>query len=206
MVNSLISGGYLPRHSTDKRERLITAAIECFHEQGLANASIADVARRAEVAPGNVFYYFRTKEDLAAAVIGRWTELVRGYAEQLSADSDPWRRLESFIGQAALMRGIYVTLGCPLAGITREVRRDASGLTAQVEGVYGVQFAWLEAQFAFAGFGPGEARRHARFLMSTYHGAIGLAHAQDDGTLITDAVDALSRWLADLRRRGPEPA
>lgn len=199
-VNSLLTDQRLPRPATDKRERLIAAAIDSFHRQGFANTSIAEVARKAEIAPGNVFYYFRTKEDLAAAVVERWTELVSGYVGQLSAEPDPWRRIELFIEQAGLLRQMYVSLGCPLAAITRDVRQDAPTLAVQAEGVYAVQFRWLEAQFMSASLGADEARLHSRFLMATYHGAIGLAYAQNDETLITDVVDALKSWLVKLRR------
>jgi TetR/AcrR family transcriptional regulator, transcriptional repressor for nem operon len=42
------------------RERLVRAARELFHEQGVEKTTIADIAQRAEMLLGNV-YYFRTK-------------------------------------------------------------------------------------------------------------------------------------------------
>src|SRR5215471_11572763 len=52
-----------------KRERLIGAAAELFHEQGVHRTTIAEVAERADVPPGNVYYYFKTKDELVGAVL-----------------------------------------------------------------------------------------------------------------------------------------
>src|SRR5260370_39533923 len=53
----------------NKRERLIVAAKLAFYRQGFSTTSLADVAALAEVPLGNVYYYFRTKDNLVSAVI-----------------------------------------------------------------------------------------------------------------------------------------
>ncbi len=55
--------------SADKRAELVAAATGLLHEQGFHRTTLADVAERASVPLGNVYYYFRTKEALAEAVI-----------------------------------------------------------------------------------------------------------------------------------------
>ncbi len=52
-----------------KRDRLIEAAKAAFYQQGFAPTTLADIAARAEVPLGNVYYYFRTKDEILAAVI-----------------------------------------------------------------------------------------------------------------------------------------
>ena len=48
----------------DKRERLIQAADKLIYEQTFHTTTLADIAKLADVPLGNVYYYFKTKEDL----------------------------------------------------------------------------------------------------------------------------------------------
>ncbi len=41
------------------------AAKLLLHEHGLRRTTLADVASRADVALGNIYYYFKTKDSLA---------------------------------------------------------------------------------------------------------------------------------------------
>lgn len=51
-----------------KREALLAAALELFAEQGLNRASTAQIAKRAGVASGTLFFHFNSKKDLIYAV------------------------------------------------------------------------------------------------------------------------------------------
>ena len=187
------------RPATDKRERLIAAATDSFHRRGFARTSLADVARVAGIPAGNVFYYFKAKDDLARAVVDLWVERIGGYLAEIEPDADPWVRLDAFIDQAALLREMYVSLGCPMAGLTRDLRRDADTLAVEVPRVYATQFAWVEAQFRAAGFDTAQAMRHARFLLSAYHGAVLLAYTQNDDVMIDEMSKSLKAWTGGLR-------
>jgi len=52
-----------------KRGRLIVAACDLFYRQGIAGTTLAHIAEAAEVPLGNVYYYFKTKDDIVAAVV-----------------------------------------------------------------------------------------------------------------------------------------
>jgi len=56
-------------HRPGKRERLVAAAVELLHQQGIERTTLADIAAAADVPVGNVYYYFKTKDDVIAAVI-----------------------------------------------------------------------------------------------------------------------------------------
>ena len=191
--------GYpMGRLATDKRERLVAAAIERFHHQGYARTSLADVAKTAGMSAGNVFYYFKTKDDLARAVVDEWCRQLSGFMVSFDAEPDAWLRLTCFVKQARVLREMYVTLGCPLAGLSRDLRRDANGLQSELPRIYAVQYDWIIAQFTELGFPSKEAKAHGRFLMAGFHGAILLAYAQNDETLILSGVASLTTWLRRL--------
>jgi AcrR family transcriptional regulator len=50
--------------SEDKRNAILDAATRLFAERGLAGAPTSEISRRADVAEGTLFTYFRTKDDL----------------------------------------------------------------------------------------------------------------------------------------------
>jgi AcrR family transcriptional regulator len=52
-----------------KRDRLIEAAKTLFYQQGVTSTTLADIAERAMVPLGNVYYHFRTKDALIEAVV-----------------------------------------------------------------------------------------------------------------------------------------
>ena len=50
--------------SSEKRERLLRAALKLFAANGIQNTSTAEIARAAGTASGTLFLYFPTKQDL----------------------------------------------------------------------------------------------------------------------------------------------
>ncbi|KFN02003.1 TetR/AcrR family transcriptional regulator [Bacillus clarus] len=59
--------------STDKRNerqmRILEAAVDMFGEKGYASTSTSEIAKRAGVAEGTIFRYYKTKKDLLLAVV-----------------------------------------------------------------------------------------------------------------------------------------
>ncbi len=54
----------MPSPQQAKRSALLQAALELFAEHGFNGASTAQIARRAGVASGTLFFYFQSKEEL----------------------------------------------------------------------------------------------------------------------------------------------
>ena len=61
----------------DKRTRLTETATKLAYGRGFRETSLADIAEAARVPVGNVYYYFKTKEELAEAVVERRLEEFR---------------------------------------------------------------------------------------------------------------------------------
>ncbi len=49
---------------TDKRARILEAAINVFASRGFFSATVAEIARAAGVADGTIYLYFKSKDDL----------------------------------------------------------------------------------------------------------------------------------------------
>lgn len=57
------------RERQGRRRVIVEAAAEVFSERGMDGASMDAIAERAELGKATLYYYFRTKEELHAAVI-----------------------------------------------------------------------------------------------------------------------------------------
>lgn len=51
-----------------KREAIVSAAAELFAQKGFSETTAAEVAQRADVAQGTLFYHFKTKENILLEV------------------------------------------------------------------------------------------------------------------------------------------
>src|SRR5258707_3396876 len=63
--------GLMPMTRThiDKRSRLVRAAVELAYQNGFGATSLADIAREAEGPLGNVYYYFKTTDEIGEAIL-----------------------------------------------------------------------------------------------------------------------------------------
>ena len=81
----------------DKRTLITDAAIEVFAEKGYNQARISDIARKAGVADGTIYLYFKNKEDLLLSVFEeKMDQLLVGLGEALDATDDPVERIRCF--------------------------------------------------------------------------------------------------------------
>ncbi len=59
---------------TDKREAILRAAICVFSQNGYFNSKVADIAKKAGIADGTVYLYFKSKEEILHSVFDRAME------------------------------------------------------------------------------------------------------------------------------------
>jgi AcrR family transcriptional regulator len=69
----------------NKRKLLMDAAYKVFAEKGYLNASIKDIAYEAQMTPGLVHYYFKSKEELLLSV---QHEIQTNYHRQYNGESN----------------------------------------------------------------------------------------------------------------------
>ncbi len=56
---------------TDKREAILRAATVVFAHNGYFNSKVSDIARRANIADGTVYLYFKSKEEILHSLFER---------------------------------------------------------------------------------------------------------------------------------------
>jgi AcrR family transcriptional regulator len=81
-----------------RREEMLLAAAELFHEKGYAATSTADIAARMGIQRGSVYYYFDTKEGLLFELIQDVYQRALDSLERVQrTDADPVGKLRALI-------------------------------------------------------------------------------------------------------------
>jgi AcrR family transcriptional regulator len=91
------------RKSEATRQRIIDAAYECFWRAGYRRTSLDTIADRAGLTKRTLYAYFRSKDDLLAAVMSHHNTLAASRLKRIGDRMPPDRDglIESFFGQLA---------------------------------------------------------------------------------------------------------
>jgi AcrR family transcriptional regulator len=95
----------------ERRQQILEAAFKVFSQKGFGAATVSDVAARAGVSQGTVYWYFDSKEELLSqSVLSYFDDLGQGAMqalEQCATASAKLRALgEALVGFAASVRGL----------------------------------------------------------------------------------------------------
>ncbi|MDO9407738.1 TetR/AcrR family transcriptional regulator [Patulibacter sp.] len=115
------------------RERVLAAATEVFAEQG-AEASVAEIARRAGVGAGTLFRHFPTKHDLLLATLEVGFDDVQAAIEHAETFDDGWQGLVHVLTVCAEIqardRGFLESVGPELFQEPTLQRRNAQRMAS----------------------------------------------------------------------------
>jgi len=93
-----------PQPKADKRIRIINAAVDVIAEKGYHYARISDIAKRAAVADGTIYLYFKNKEAILLSIFEeKMTDLIVLVRAEISNISGPKEQLMGFIHQHFLL-------------------------------------------------------------------------------------------------------
>ena len=110
----------------DKRKRLVASATELLHRQGVHRTTLADIAAEADVPLGNVYYYYKTRDELVDAVIQQWQDSVHVELSRLDERRTPQARLKGLAEMWTAQADMITSDGCPLGGLTYELNKGTT--------------------------------------------------------------------------------
>jgi AcrR family transcriptional regulator len=179
-----------------KRERLVTAACQVLHEQGVERTTLADIAQAADVPVGNVYYYFKTKDQLVGAAIKAHGEHLTTTLAALNRRSTPQGRLKGIISEWTSQREMVAKYGCPFGTLACELDKRTNGLDRTAADMMGILVGWVEQQFR--AMGRADARDLAISLVASYQGIALLTNTFRDPELMVREGRRLERWIDSL--------
>jgi len=180
-----------------KRERLVAAAVQLLHQQGIERTTLADIAQAAGVPVGNVYYYFKTKDDIVAAVIEAHAQQIRATLAAIDArHRSPKNRLKALMGQLAGQSELVAEFGCPFGSLCSELDKRGAAAGLPTGELMRLPIAWAEEQFR--SLGRAEAHELALDLMAAYEGSALLANTLRDPTVLSGSARRLDSWIDTL--------
>ena len=179
------------------RERLTHAAMMAVYRRGFGETALADIAREARIPLGNVYYYFKTKDEIGEAIVERRRGRIRKLLEGLDGLATPRERLRGFVRIKIDERRELARSGCPVGTLNTELHTGRGPLAKKAAALFTEVLEWLEGEFRAIGKGA-ESRGLAVHLLSATQGVSLLAYTFHDPTLIDAEAARLEKWIDAL--------
>ena len=167
-----------------------------MRERGVERTTIADIAQAADVPVGNVYYYFKSKNELIAATLDGYQGVYRESVSALERRRTPKARLHGLVQTWINQRENLTAHGCPIGTLATELNKGANELAHESAEIFTMLLDWIETQFR--DMGRDDARELAIALLSAYEGVAVLANTLGDQELIVTEGKRLERWIDSL--------
>jgi AcrR family transcriptional regulator len=205
VTDSTAAGEATPVPPPGKGERLTAAACELVYRQGVARTTLADIAQAGDVLVGNLYYYFKSKDDIVAAI-------VRAHAHQLTSaltalerrHRGPRARLKALVDVLAERRESIAQHGCRYGTLASELAKRAEGSDPLAALLMQIPIDWAEQQFR--AMGRRDAHDLAVDLVASYQGSAVLSNALGQPELMARQARRLQRWIDVLATSADRPA
>jgi AcrR family transcriptional regulator len=181
----------------DKRSRLLDAAVGLAYRNGFGATSLADIASEAEVPLGNVYYYFKTKDEIGEAIVELRLSQLAAMLRRWDDAASPKDRLYKSIEGVLSNKDSLAERGCAVGTLCSELHKSRGAVATRATEIFSRYLAWLEVQFRALGKGK-DSRGLAVHLLSALQGVSLLAHTLHDAGLVTMETKRLKNWVESL--------
>ena len=185
----------------DSRGRIVERAAELFAERGVAGTSLDEVLAAAGAGKGQLYHYFRGRDELVEAAVGyRCAQVLAGLTQALGSVASLAELERALAGFVAGFEQMGLP-GCPIGSLAAEVAERNEGARLRTAAAFD---AWeqLLADAVERMRERGELRTDASpavlatALLASIEGGMVLSQARKDPAPLRIAVDA---GLAQLR-------
>ena len=198
------------RATSATRETLLQVAREQMLGGGYEGASIDRICRQAGVSKGGFFHYFRSKEELALAVLEH--HLQRSAAAFAGApfleQPEPLQRLLGYADFTATLCQDPVRDGCMVGLLSQEVSGTHPVIRQACAAAFDQWAGQLELMLEqairlHAPHAGLDARSLAEHFIAVFEGALILARARHSAAPVRDGLEHYRRYLTALLAEKP---
>lgn len=191
---------------TNAKERIVQAALELFHRQGIKGTSVDQVLKQSSAGKSQFSHYFKTKDGLVLAVVDHLQKLVRSGRVDSNYSIKSWPDFEAWFGRYInFQRAVDCELSCPLGTIGNDLSSEQDHLRLAVKSF----FEWSVGQLArfFAerkAAGEMDASADpdalADFCLTVMEGGMLMAKINRDTKTFENAAAQAMEYIKLLRR------
>src|ERR1700682_2410526 len=185
------------KRKADSRTRLLRAAEKITYRQGFGSTALADIAEEARVPLGNIYYYFKTKDEIGGAIVEQRVSRFKKLLQELDKAGSPKERLCGFVQIKIKNREGLARSGCPVGTLCSELHKHGGAVAKKSTALFAAALAWMETQFKALGKGT-DSRGLAVHLLSATQGVSVLAHTFHDPGMIEMEAARLKGWIRAL--------
>lgn len=188
--------GSMSRKSERTRQRIIQAANRLFYRRGYNRTSFTDIVDAAGVPRGNIYYYFRTKDDILRAALDYRIEIIDTMMEEWNRNfPTPEGRLKRFVQVMVNSREATAQFGCPMGTLNAELAKDQRDIQVRARTMFQRLVDYLTAQFMDCGHDEDNARALAWDLLSRAQGVNMMTHVFGNADYLLQQQASLNRWI-----------
>jgi TetR/AcrR family transcriptional regulator, transcriptional repressor for nem operon len=195
----------------ETRQRIIQAAADLFHKQGVGATSPDEVIEVSGTGKGQFYHYFKSKEGLVHEVLQFYATAIKTGSAPVNYDIQSWDDLERwFSAQLELQKRFTMKRGCPFGTIGNEVtdndeliRQDLSLIFELVGNQLTAFFIREKAKGRL--LRAVNERRLADYCMAVAQGAMLIGKVKRDSQLVEatfrEALSHLKAYAVKPERR-----
>lgn len=181
---------------TSKREQIVLAALRRYRTRGVCGTTLKDVAAEAGIPLGNLYYYFKTRDELLHAVLDACEAQLRALLDRFSPLA-PAEWFAAYFDWLTAQTQDAARYGCPFGTLAAELR--ALGDPAAPRAARTVQLYLGALRNAAAACQLSQGTADDLFL--AVQGAYTVARTLNDPELFRESVERLRDGLPVLDAR-----
>jgi len=180
------------------RQRIVDAADHLFYSRGYNQTSFSDISDETGIPRGNFYYYFKTKEDILAAVVdARLVDFRDALKSCEASSSDPLQRLMTLAQFPLQKEAEVLQYGCPIGTLSSELSKDQDTHIshAPLTAVFDLLKNWIEEQLDQLGQSS-RANEIAMTMLAKMQGVIMIANVYKDAKFLHTGIKDVQLWLS----------
>lgn len=180
------------------RADIVNCARTLFYEHGYDGTSFSQIVDATGLYRGNIYHYFKTKDEILGAVVERYLEDYQALLSRWEREHvEPKARLCAFVDMIVGQKAELVAHGCPIGSLNTELGKDRRKLQLMARRLFELYQGWLAARFAEFGLKQ-EAGALALHLLGRAQGIAVISHVYQDPRLLEREARKLKEWIAKL--------
>ena len=191
------------------RQRILRAAAQLFHKQGVAATSTDEILEASRAGKGQFYHYFGSKDGLVRQVLLSYIEAVKSGSAPVDYEIRSWDELEDWFVAHIELQKHFRMRGCPFGtngwyGVTEKdelVRQDLSHLFEIVKNLLRAFFVREKTERRLTA--DANEDRLADFCMAAIQGALLMGKVKQSALPVENAVTEALNHLSSYR---PLPA